>query len=63
METQPATVIFCDRCRELVPLKDCPVISYDVGAGLPTDQMPEHIHVRKHRQCKRRIYLPGAVKE
>lgn len=55
--------IYCDRCRRLVPRDECPVTSYDVGAGLPTDQLPEHIHVRTHRVCRRRIWLPGAAKE
>lgn len=57
METQPA--IYCLRCAKLVPLEECVVIDPDVSAGLPTDQAPEHIHVRKHRRCKGRIYLPG----
>lgn len=57
MQEQPATV-YCDRCRQLVPLKECVMIERDVAPGLPTDQLG-HIHTMKHRRCQRRIYLPG----
>lgn len=59
MSESPATLVFCDRCARLVPLTECVVVERDVAPGLPTDQLPEHIHVRKHRRCKRRLYLPG----
>lgn len=54
-----AVSVYCRRCDRLVPLSDCVVLDPEVSAGLPTDQLPEVIHTRKHRPCKGRIYLPG----
>lgn len=61
MNLYPATEsqVYCQRCRKLVPLTECVVIDPEAYAGLPTDQLPDIIHTRKHRRCKQRIYLPG----
>ena len=54
-------MLFCNGCRELVPASECSVIEHIVSAAMPTDSLPEFIHVRKHTRtgCKRLIYLPG----
>lgn len=59
MSSTPPATVYCQRCRKLVPLIECVVIDPEAHAGLPTDQLPDIIHTRKHRKCKARLYLPG----
>lgn len=53
--------VYCRRCRKHVPISECVVIDPDISAGNLSDQLPVTIHVRKHRRCKERIWLPGVA--
>lgn len=59
MSTEQPAMLYCERCNKVVPLLECAILDPEVGAGLPTDQTPDRIHVLKHRRCKWRIFLPG----